>query len=154
MAVTTQMIKDIIDIHNEQHDLAPVDIADLTSIPYSTVTNVLQGYEALIGGTASDIEYLKKRKTLRPLYNAMIGMYGLEDPFGKPEPKKKSDPKPKKPKEEPKAAEPERQDPDVMEMIRKKMESHQHQAAYHKARSEMLAELLHELKRDMKEEKE
>lgn len=147
MAVTTQMIKDIIDLHNEQHDLAPVDIADLTSIPYSTVTNVLQGYEALIGGTAADIDYLKKRKTLRPLYTAMIEIYGLEDPFAKPE-KKKADPMPKKPKKEPKAAEPERKDPDVMEMIRKKMESHQHQAAYHKARYEMLAELLQELEKE------
>lgn len=132
--ITTQMIKDIIDTHNEQKDLAPADVADLLSVPYQTVIKVLNGYEALVHLSAEDVEFLKKNKPNRPLYNAIIDLYGLESPFGRKSAPKKTDPKPEP---EPKKEEPQR---DVLEEIRKKRD-------YYKTRYWVLNELLEELLR-------
>lgn len=132
--ITTQMIKDIVDTHTEQKDLAPSDIAELLSIPYRTVTKVLQGYEALIHLSDQDVEFLKKNKPNRPVYDAIIDLYGLESPFGRKPAQKKTDPKPEP---EPKKEEPQR---DIIEEIRKKRD-------YYKTRYWVLNELLEELLR-------
>lgn len=138
--ITTQMIKDIIDTHNEQKDLAPSDIADLLSIPYGTVTKVLQGYEALVHLDAADVEFLKRSKTNRPIYDAIIDIYGLESPFTKKPAPKKTDPKP----------EPEPlliSQRDILEEIRKKMN-------YHRTRYWILQELINDLEHDEKVKRE
>lgn len=127
--ITTKMIKDIIDTHTLQSDLMPADIGDLLTIPTRTVNRVLDGYEALIHMTGEDIEFLKRNKTNRSVYDAIIDLYGLESPFDRQV-------KPKKPEPEPKKEEdPQR---DVLELIRKKMQ-------YHKTRYWILQELLEEI---------
>lgn len=130
--ITTQMIKDIIDTHNEQKDLAPADVADLLSVPYQTVIKVLNGYEALVHLSAEDVEFLKKNKPNRPLYNAIIELYGLESPFGK-KPAQKKEPEPELKEETPKR--------DILEEIRKKRD-------YYKTRYWVLNELLEELEKN------